>query len=640
VIRNAIVGVALAFALGDCRMCKKTPPVVLFPGAEGGSTVDDDAAIPPAQDGAVSSDGGAAIPRINASRVEGAGRSIVVEGVTVTAPEGARFHEYLAKDVDADGDNDLVATVTRSSGNAAVLFFTRDEASYVSAPASNLEAPSRSCVPAGLAAFTAKTWTVRFERCAVGASDAGADQSSIAPNSVLTEHVAIAVEASGASSRLRVSELGPALPHTRLEMDLGFIDRDGDGRADVSVELAAGRMLDAPDAPRAKATIVLLDRGVGFARDTSEPSASIAQLVAATRANAFRVNRAEDALAMVDRAARLRRALCVEAGAPRVRVGGEVGVRCGASFNAFSEVFARALVTAGEYAAAEASQWPDTAQEFGVLANDRIDQDLQRGAGSETGVGARSGPYVGSTIDDSWLVRRSALSLDPPATPSSVSVLGPVHAQLTIDTFTNTSTGEGALAELALKSPDGARVAVGAWQTCDGVVLAVCPSADSNCANAPGGSNPPTGATLERIADLPSPEFGARCLRREASSEPLRRANELRAIGWSQDGLIIAYRGRLLRGLGATRREFVPLLRAAPGSGYPAGQGAISGDGRVVAVQGADAIYVRDATGRWKGWRPPQLAGRTRQLSDLTVSADGRTIVGRLGTQLWIIERR
>ncbi|MBL8680801.1 MAG: hypothetical protein JNK05_16600 [Myxococcales bacterium] len=641
-IRPSIATVALAFALGDCRMCKKDPPVILFPGAEGGATVESDASPMPSHDGAMAGDAGSAIPRIDARRAEGNGRSIVVEGVTVNAPDGAQFREFLAQDVDGDGDNDLVASITRANANAAIVFFTRDEASYVSAPANNLEAPTRSCVPAGLAAFTPKTWTVRFEQCAgaTGGSDSGVDPSTISPNTVLVEHVAIAVDAAGASGRLRVAELGPWLPHTQLSISLGYIDRDGDGRADVSVELHAARAQDPTDAPRAKATLVLLDRGVGFARDTTEPSASIAQLVSQTRANAFRANRAEDALAMVERAARLRRALCVEAGAPRVRIGGEVGVRCASSFNAFSEVVARALVSAGEFAAAEATQWPDSAQEFGVLANERIDQDLQRGAGSETGVGARSGPFVGSTVDDTWIMRRSALALDPPVTPTSVSVLGPVHAQLTLDTFTNTSTGEGALSELALKSPDGARVAVGAWQTCDGVMLAICATSDSNCASAPIGSSPPQGAALERIAELPSPEFGARCLRREASSEPLRRPNELRAIGWGTDGLLLSYRGRILRGLTAARATFAPLGRAAPGAGFAAGQGAVSADGRVIAVQGADAIYVRDATGRWKGWRPPQLAGRTRQLSDLTVSADGRTIVGRVGTQLWVIERR
>jgi hypothetical protein len=69
--------------------------------------------------------------------------------------------------------------------------------------------------------------------------------------------------------------------------------------------------------------VVLLDRGVGFARDTSEPAASIARLVAQARALGSTRRRAESALALIERAQRIRRALCVEAGAPRVRVGGE-----------------------------------------------------------------------------------------------------------------------------------------------------------------------------------------------------------------------------------------------------------------------------------------------------------------------------
>lgn len=631
-IRSATVALSLVVALGDCRSCKKEPPPILFPGGDSATDNTQDVLSTEASAPLTVDDGGV-VARIAAQRVTGDGRTMVVNGVTVTAPEGARFQEFLTQDVDGDSDADLVATFTRANGNAGVLFFLRDEASFVSTQVTGADATAASCVPAGLAAFTAHTWAFRYDNCTVTTSDAGGE---IAPNSVMTEHLALHVDANGASAKLRVSELGPSLPRTRLGIDLVYVDRDVDGRADIAVEISAARDGDAPDA-RAKATVLLLDRGTGFARDTSEPAASIARLLSQTRALAGSRRRTADAFAMIERVQRLRRALCIEAGAPRVRIGGETGVRCGSSFNAFSEAYARALLTAGEFPAAEATQWPDSAQEFGAVESESFDRELQRAAGSETGITARSGPFVGANLDD-WLLRQSALAFDPPGAPTHVALRGALHNRVELATFAMGTPEEGSPTELALHNADRSRVAVGAWQTCDGVMVAFCAASDSSCASAPYGSSaPPPGAVLVRVGDLPSPEFGARCLRREASSEPLRRASELRAVGWGSEGLVLSYRGRLVRANG-DGAPFVAVGSAALGSGFGPGS-AVSPDGRIAALQGADAVYVRDAAGRWKGWRPPQLSGRTRQLSDLTVSGDGRTIASRVGTQLWLIER-
>lgn len=636
-IRNAIALVALGFAMGDCRTCRKDPPPILFPGADGGEA--------PSSDGGESSDAAAApltledggvIARTAARRVNGDGRTIIVNGVTVNAPEHSAFVEYLTQDVDSDGDEDLVATVTRSTGNAGVLFFLRDEAAFVVSTVNNADAPARTCVPAGLVAYSAKTWALRYERCSSADGDAGVGTDSQQPNTVMTEHVALAVDATAATARLRVSELGPSLPRTSVGIDLVYVDRDGDGRADISVELSARREADPLDA-RARTSVVLLDRGMGFARDTSEPAASIARLLSQTRALASTRRRAPDALAMIERVQRLRRWLCVEAGAPRVRIGGETGLRCASMFNGFSEVYARALLALGELPAAESTQWPDTAPEFGAVESERFDQDLQRAAGSETGITARSGPFVGANLDD-WPLRASVLVFDPPASPTHVALRGNVHNRIELATFALATPEVGTSSELVLHNNDNTRVAVGAWQMCDGVFVGFCAASDVACANAPSTSSaPPQGAVLARLSDLPSSEFGARCLRREASSEPIRRAAELRAIGWGNEGLVVAWRGRLMRATGEGA-PFVAVGSGAVGTGFAAGS-AVSADGRIVALQGADAVFVRDAAGHWKGWRPPTLSGRTRQLVDVTTSSDGRVIGARVGTQLWLIER-
>jgi hypothetical protein len=630
-IRGALAPLALTLALGDCRACKKERPLVLFPSFEAG------AGIQP-QD--ASADGGAsdagAPQRTDAERAPGDGRQLVVDGVTVTAPEGSRFLQFLPQDVDGDGDRDLVVTLAREGAPATAGLFVRDEASFVGANATNTDAPSVACVPEGLGSHGPRAFVLRYAGCAALGADGGADLGNLPPDTTLTEHVALAVDGAALTGRLRVAELGPSLPATRLGLELVYADRDGDGRADVAVRVGAARAADAPDA-HAWATVVLLDRGLGFARDTSEPAASIARLLSQTRSLASQRRRAESALLAIDRARRLRRALCIEAGAPRVRIQGEVGVRCGAMFNGFAEVYARALLTAGELPAAEATQWPDTASEFGVVDGESFDRDLQRAAGSETGVTARSGPFVGGALDR-WTLRAGALSFDPPEASARVLVRGPSHTSVETALLAAGPVEPGTVEELSLRSPDGARVLAGAWKTCDGIQIALCPAGDPACgpsaAEAPA---PPPGSVLSLLGDLPSPELGARCLRREAASEPVLRASELAPIGWSREGLVVAWRGRLMRGRG-DGTPFVPLGAGAVGTGFAPGSSA-SVDGRSVVLAGADAVYVRDAAGRWRGWRPPALAGRTRQLRDLTPSADGRTIAARIATQLWLIER-
>jgi hypothetical protein len=631
-IRASVTWAALALALGDCRACKKDPPPVLFPGFEAGMFSE-------GSDASADAIGGDAGPpsRVDAERAPGDGRQLVVDGVTLAAPQDSRFLEFLPQDVDGDGDRDLVATLARVGAPATVALFSRDEASFVLARSVQVDAPSAACVPEGLGSYGPRAWVLRYTGCAALGADGGADPATLPPDTVLTEHVALAADGATLTAKARVAELGPPALATQLGLELVYADRDGDGRADVFVRVGAGRPADGPEA-RAWATVVLLDRGLGFARDTSEPAASVARLLAQARALASQRRRTEAAFAAIDRVRRLRRALCVEAGAPRVRIQGEVGVRCGAMFNGFAEVYARALLTAGELPAAEATQWPDTASEFGVVDGPSFDRDLQRAAGSETGVSARPGPFVGVALDR-WTLRASALALDPPEAAARVLVRGPSRTSVDVALLATGPIEAGGVEDLSLRSPDGARVLAGAWQTCAGIQVAVCSASDPACGpSAAEASAPPPGAVLSPLGDLPSPEMSARCLRHEASSAPVSTGGvELQPIGWSREGLVLAWRGRLVRGRG-DGSPFVSVGAGPLGAGFAPGSAA-SPDGRVVALAGADAVYVRDASGRWRGWRPPTLAGRTRQLRDLTVSGDGRTLAARLATQLWLIER-
>jgi hypothetical protein len=146
----------------------------------------------------------------------------------------------------------------------------------------------------------------------------------------------------------------------------------------------------------------------------------------------------------------------------------------------------------------------------------------------------------------------------------------------------------------------------------------------------------PDGVTLAGITDLPSPERAAACVHAGARAEPASRAMDLRVIGYSRDGLVVAWRGRLLRASPGARNA-VPIGRGEPLSAPFAPGSAASASGQYAVIATTEGVFVRDGQGHWKLWAPPELAHRYRQLTDLTVSDDGTTVAALLGGQLEIL---
>ncbi|MDP3276764.1 MAG: hypothetical protein Q8Q09_16310 [Deltaproteobacteria bacterium] len=623
---------ASAFSLGDCRACRSTPPPILFP-------VSDAAVVPEGEleDASEVSDPDAATPRTLGRRAPGDGLTLPVEPA-LAAPSGARFVEYLPIESPTGEVQGVLATLKPAQGPATAAYFARAATGWTRVTQEGLDAPDPQCAVQGLESYDPRAFSLRFTQCA-GAVPSDGGVSTVLPGAVVQEAMAFALSEDGRTlrGRYRVAELGPSLPNTQLDLRLSYVRRDSDLAWDLAVQVQVSRGDDRPG-QGLTATVALLDRGVGFARDLAEPAASLGRIVQAVAGLATSRRRAPEALALIERAQRLRRVLCVEGASPRVRLGSDLGVRCGTALDSLASQEARALLTLGELPAVEALQWSETASEFGLVSSDRIDQELQRAMGSETGVTARSGPYLGSAQDE-WLVRSAMITLDPPTRPTAALLRGTTHARVSFASLALEPGEEGSQQELFLRSPDGRWVAKGAWQSCDGVVVALCPSSDETCVTAPAlSASPPTGATLARLTSLASADFSARCMRNEAGYEPVRRALDLRAVGFAREGLVISWRGRLMRTTSDFSR-FEPIVAGQPvGSGFAPGSAA-SADGRVVALQGAEGIFVRDAQGRWRAWKPPQLSGRFRQLGDLTVASDGSMIAARLGTQLWLIER-
>jgi hypothetical protein len=623
---------SLALLVAGAAACRREPPPVLFP-TDTAPTPTPDVAPRPAPDAAVRDAG--RISRLLSSAVPGDGSVFSLDGVTTRAPAGERFTRYVALDVEGDGDRDAVVSRARADGTiAGVTFLRREPAGFVSVPIEGGQAPSDArCNEVDLHSNSPHSVVVTY-----GCGGVAAGAEGTAPPSVASEHLVLALETTP-SVRLRVSELLPTPQNTLLDTSVDAMDRDGDGRDDVVITLGARRPGEREDLA-ASATVVLFDRATGFARDTTEPEASFARLASSVRALANR-RRAPDAIAAAERVVRLRRALCTESGAARLRIGGQVGVSCAASagLRATAEALARAYLALGEYPAAAALLRPDSASELGVVTSDRLESELRRAAPAEPGVTARSGPFIGQALDATAFARASALVLTPANEPTSVTLRGPVTAMVDLASLAATPGEPGSLLDVQARAPDGSRTLQGFYQTCDGLVAALCPGDAEECISAPvrAGSLPPQ-AIAVRITDLPAPDHAARCLQNPQFIEPVLRSVDLRALGFGREGLVIAHRGRLAR-IAPGAREAISLGPGDRlGGGFAPGS-AVSQSGQFAVLTSSQGLFVRDAGGRWRLWSAPPLAGRYRQLTDLTISDDGRTVAALLGGQLWVLQR-
>lgn len=611
---------ALSVVVSDCGACRRGPPPILFPTFETSveSTIDASA-----EQDVVTAD--VPLVRTVAQPVPPPAMSITVDGLALPVPTGYNFAQYLALDLDADGDRDVIAAIAKANSPANLVAFRRNAADWSAIEVSGAQAPTPDCRPEGLVAYGNNAVSVWYNHC---------EPATPTPEAVTIASQVLGLTFDGTTfaTKQRVTENGPKLSATELRPELQMYDRDQDGRIDAVLQLSVSN----PALPNeaVTATVALLDRGTGFARDTTEPSASLARMVSSIRSLATNRRRANDALNRIELARRLYRVLCREAGAPRLQILGEMGMQCGNSFASLSEATGRAYLTTGELAAASAMLRADTAGDWGAVVSERFDTDLQRVTPSETGITARQGPLAGVPLD-AMSIRQAALVFDPPAAPTHVRVLGPQSTRIELATLSAETPANGETADVLPHSPDGTQVVVGAFNTCTGVMLAKCAVSDAGCITAGLAGRTTPSSELQFVSDLPDISMMGRCARTPDLQTPLSRDPRLQWIGWSAEGLTVAWSGRVLRGVGSSR-WFVPLAATASSSGWAQGASASSA-GMVIAQP--DAIFVRDSTGHFHAWRPPQLQGRYRQLGDLALSPDGRTLAARLSTTLWLVEK-
>jgi len=607
---------AAALALTACESCKRKSPPILF---------HSDASGPPRRDVATAADAPADVAApiaIEGTPVDGDGSSLTLDGVTLRAPDGERFVRHAAVDLDGDGTaSDLAVARTGADGRARPpALYRRAGAAFEPVPLPDADPSDPRCAEATVRVTSPRSAVFAW-RCPPASYD----------GQTLAEEQALVALSATPGVRERASLLAGALPDTELALRLEGRDLDGDGRDEVLVGLAAGR----PGVvPRASARAVLFDRAGAFARDTSEPTASLDANFAAARQALTRGRAgAAEAQETLDHLLRLRRAFCRASGMARVRFQRGQGFDCATPSGA-ADLYARVLINLGELPAAEAQLAADTATDFGPITNERVLADLERASITERGIVARPGPFVGAALDDLCPTRLRALSFEG----RTIALRGPAGGAVDATTLTVTPGAAGAVTDLLPRSPDGAEAAVGFAETCAGVAIVRCRTSDAACAGAPlraEATGLPPGALQTLLPALPSLALSSRC---GAAPGVVRgmSARQARVLSWAPEAMVVAVHRALYRVTAAG--VVTPVLLGEPmGAQNPPG-GALSPNGSMAVQPGLSGLWVRERSA-WRRWSPEALTGRFAQLTDVTVSADGRSVAGLVGTQLWLLDR-
>ncbi len=618
--------VLAAWGLAMVGACKETPPPINFHSAV-------DAQVLAARVDAAGADVPADVVRFQARQgvaFQEAVAEVSVEGAVVTAPEGERFAASLTLDLDGDGvASDVAVARVRADGTGAGLSLHRREGQAFVVTA--LDAARPEGVPCGAATLrqtSARSLVLRW-RCVGGGADAGVGAPEGAAEVVLV--------GLGESPAVwgRASLAGP-LPATSLELDAEATDRDGDGNDEMVVTVTAGRP---GRRGGARGRFVYFQRGGGLARDTAEPGASLSAVREGARRGVGR-RRAGTlaALAALDDLARLRRAVCAESGVAVLRLGSARGVACGeGAFAGVADVAARALSALGEHPSAlglagdDAGPW-GAASESAVAA-------LGRAVPVDRRATLREGPFGGTDLSTLAPLHLGHVRLETAQNPVAAWLRGPVTGRVDLATLAFAPGDPGQVADIQPRSPDGTWRFVGAVERCDGVAAVTCPAAEPGCPAEglrAGQTALPPGARLHALDELPGPGTTVRCLRDPGAVQALP-VGAVVPLGWGPRGLLLARRGRLWRVAGAG--EATPVWTTdALGAPWPAGS-AVNEAGTVLTLATPDGLWVRERTG-WRRLGVEALAGRTGQLDAMTVSNDGRTLVGMLGTRVMVVQRR
>jgi hypothetical protein len=324
-VRKALIfALPLALSLGCSGACRKSTPYVPF--LEDAGPTASKSGDPGAADAALDGGHKAAFHPVGATIPSGAPQKLTLEGLTFEAPAGSGIVAALARDLDGDGQRDVVAYVQPPGGGGGELRFHRGDGSGGLLAGRAVGAGEASLPSPCLAKPTPQMLTL------------------VGPHSVALDLRPACGDAAPSSRKFLLAAFAPS-PSIRwaarvaeppagfsLTIEVEAIDVDGDGIDDPTFVLGlegGGPPFEAGD--RLQARLPYWDRPAGLSRDRKYPELSFQTIVQGATIRAAKKSSAAQVAGLVKRFRILHAAICNEAGAPWLELGGERGVQCAAS---------------------------------------------------------------------------------------------------------------------------------------------------------------------------------------------------------------------------------------------------------------------------------------------------------------------
>lgn len=323
-----LIGVGgLALAAGCSGSCGKSTPYVPF--------LEDAGPLAP-RDGDVAAadaalDGGSktGFQKIQSTLAPSGAVRFALEGLGFEAPSGSAIVAALARDVDGDGQKDVVAWTQPTAGGGGELRFYKGNGTALlpGRAVTGTTAGTDVALPAPCVAKPSPTMLVL-----VGPHSVALDLRPTCGEGAPTQRrFVFAAFAPSPSIRWSARIAEPPAGWT-FAIDVDANDIDGDGIDDPELKLAlegGGPPWEPGD--RVEARLPYWDRPAGLSRNRKFPEASFQSIAQQALGRSAKKGAPLAALALVRRLRILHGAICAEGGAPWLEIGGERGVGCAAS---------------------------------------------------------------------------------------------------------------------------------------------------------------------------------------------------------------------------------------------------------------------------------------------------------------------
>ena len=260
----------------------------------------------------------------------------------IQAPAGQQFERALSADFDSDGASEIVAWVSPVEDPAKqpelwLYPATGPSRKLFALPGFVPTGPSCS-LKTQLLHTGPKTVTLDTTGVCEARMIARAPIRSLVVLAPLTEHPVVLA--------LRAAEGGPG---QELKLVVSSLDRDGDGRDDVTLHTSIDN--PQPRATNTTAKFLWYDREAGTSRDDTEPGVSLAQTASREVVRAKGSSTSKMVHPTLQNLKRLYAAVCDEAGTPRLFDDEGNGLTCGrlsTTFSRATEAEITALLKTGQ----------------------------------------------------------------------------------------------------------------------------------------------------------------------------------------------------------------------------------------------------------------------------------------------------